>query len=150
MVEIDDYVSWYVGWVGGEEIGWGRSSWRTPWRQSWILLCALALLNFVQLKMWSYGSRFWPHMHFLYVVMCGSSNCSFLRIIVLNSKGDSLKNLSVWDGVIIPFDELVFRSDGSMRANSSSSLWVRLLIVWWSIEVVMYLDVPLRDISRIM
>ena len=31
----------------------GQSSWRTPWRQSRILLCALALLNFVQLNIWS-------------------------------------------------------------------------------------------------
>ena len=30
------------------------------------------------------------------------------------------------------------------------SLWVRLLIVWLLIEVVMYLDVPLRGISKIM
>ena len=54
------------------------------------------------------------------------------------------------DGAIRPFDELVFSSDGSMRANSSSSLYVRLLIVWLSIEVGMYLDVPLRSISKMM
>ena len=70
--------------------------------------------------------------------MCGSGNHSFLRIDVLNSKGDNLKNLFVRDGVISPFNELVFSSDGSTRANSSSSLWARLLIVWLSIEVVMY------------
>ena len=61
--------------------------------------------------------------------MCGSGNHSFLRIDVLNSKGDNLKNLFVRDGVISPFNELVFSSDVSMRANISSLLWVRLLIV---------------------
>ena len=98
--------------------------------RSRILLCALALLNFVQLKIWSpYGSSCLPHMHFLYVVMCGSGNRNFLRIIVLKSKGDNLKNLFVRDGMSIPLDELVFRSDGNMRVNRSSSLLVRLLMV---------------------
>ena len=50
---------------------------------------------------WSpYGSSCWPHKNVLYSVMCGSGNLILLRIVVLNSKGDSLKKCIIIMGEV--------------------------------------------------
>ena len=93
-----------------------ESSWRTPWKQLRILLCSFVLLIFLQLNIWSpYGSSFWPHRPFLFIVICGSGNCILLRIVVLNSKGDNLKMYLCQYGVISPFDKLVFSIGALMK-----------------------------------